>query len=455
MITEAPVGVRPVEPVRAISMAIPLVVAIVFAVVGGAVAHIASGALWGVAFAAGLFVALRLGRIETSLTQKTILAVGLIASTVLAVRVLPSAPETVDVLICLKFAAAWAPAAIASAVVASPNGARPTSAINVAVLWLAGAAFAIPMAEALDVLVPLDQLRRNQESMFGAGDYMTIGGIVGTLGLGATLAALSKLPGLVTGAGFILFTIFAGAAVGFSLPLLISNLSKIGQIPNVWPPNFAWAIGNGDWWWPPSWEFGDPFLPNPLIETFRIAITATVLGCLIALPIAFMASTLTAPSRATYLIDKGFLNFIRTIPDLFWAMILVASIGFGPMAGAIALTIFTMAIMGKLLSETIDAAEPGPLEATKSTGGRHFPAVRHAIFPQVLPNYIALSLYIFELTIRSSTVLGIVGAGGIGRVIEAQRITLQFDRVLAVLLPVLVIVIIVEQISVYVRRRLV
>lgn len=456
MTVEAPaVGVRPAEPRRALSMALPLVVAAVIAVVAGRFAEIASGAVWGVVFAAGLLIGLRLGKVETTPLQKAILTVGLVASTVLAVRVLPEAPETLDVLISLRFAGAWLPAALASGFVAHQKGSRPSSVFNVAMLWLIAGAFALPMAEALDVLVPLDQLRRGQESSFGTTEYMTISGIVGILGLSALFASISKLPALVVGAGFLLFTAFAGAAVGFSLPVLFGNLGKLSEIPNSWPPDFAWAIGNGNWWWPPSWEFGDPFLANPLVETFRIAITATVLGCVIALPVAYMASTLTAPNHATYLIDKGFLNFIRTIPDLFWAMILTTSIGFGPLAGAIALTIFTMAIMGKLLSETVDAAEPGPLEAAKGTGSRHFPAVRHAIMPQVLPNYIALSLYIFELTIRSSTILGIVGAGGIGRVIEAQRITFRFDRILAVLIPVLVVVIIVEQLSMYARRKLV
>lgn len=454
MTVAAPVGVRPVEPRRAMTMALPLLVAVVIAIAGGALAHIGSGVLWGAAFAAAVLVALQLGKIETTVFQKGLLALSLILSAFLAVLVLPAAPETIDVLICVRFAGAWLPTALASAYIAHQKGASPTSAVNVALLWLIGAAFAIPMAEVLDVLTPLDQLRRGRESEFGSMEYMTIGGIVATMGFGAFLASASRLPALATGAGFILFTVFAGAAVGFSIPAFFGNLGKIDQIPNVWPPDFSWAIGSGDWWWLPSWEFGDPFLPNPLLETLRIAITATVLGCLIALPIAFMASSLTAPNRITYLVDKGFLNLVRTMPDLFWAMILTTSIGFGPLAGAIALTIFTMAIMGKLLSETIDAAEPGPLEASKATGGRHFPAVRHAIMPQVLPNYIALSLYIFELTIRSSTVLGIVGAGGIGRVIEAQRITFRFDRVLAVLIPVLVIVIIVEQISVYARRKL-
>ena len=111
--------------------------------------------------------------------------------------------------------------------------------------------------------------------------------------------------------------------------------------------------------------------------------------------------------------------------------------------------------MSKLLSETVDSADPGPLEAAKSTGSSHFPAVRAAVLPQVLPNYVAYALYIFEINIRASVVLGIVGAGGIGRVLETQRSFFRFDRVLAIVILIFVIVFIIEQVSIAFRRRLV
>ena len=111
--------------------------------------------------------------------------------------------------------------------------------------------------------------------------------------------------------------------------------------------------------------------------------------------------------------------------------------------------------MAKLQSETIDAVDPGPLEAAHSTGSGHFSAVRSAVLPQVLPNYVAYALYIFEINIRASVVIGLAGAGGIGRVIEAQRAFFQFDRVLAVIIVIFVIVLAIEQVSVAMRRRLV
>jgi phosphonate transport system permease protein len=143
------------------------------------------------------------------------------------------------------------------------------------------------------------------------------------------------------------------------------------------------------------------------------------------------------------------------VPDLFWAMVFVASVGPGPFAGALGLIIFSLAIMSKLLSETIDAADPGPLEAAKATGSSHFPAVRTAVLPQVLANYVAYGLYVFEINIRASVVLGIVGAGGIGQVLETQRQFFRFDRVLAIVMLIFIMVFVIEQVSIAMRRRLV
>jgi phosphonate transport system permease protein len=223
----------------------------------------------------------------------------------------------------------------------------------------------------------------------------------------------------------------------------------------MWPPDFEWAIGTGDWWWVPSWDFGSELRANPLIETFRIAIIACTIGVTLAIPLAFRASKITAIRGSDYWLNKGFMNVIRTIPDLFWAMIFAASVGVGPFAGALALIFFSMAIMSKLLSETIDAVDPRPIEAARATGSHHWPAMKTSVWPQILPNYVAYALYIFEINIRASVVLGIVGAGGIGRVLEAQRSFFRFDRVLAIVIIIFVIVFVIEQVSVALRRRLV
>lgn len=116
---------------------------------------------------------------------------------------------------------------------------------------------------------------------------------------------------------------------------------------------------------------------------------------------------------------------------------------------------FSLGIMAKLLSETVDSIDPGPLEASRAAGARHSQVVQYSAMPQVLPNYVAYALYIFELNIRASVVIGIVGAGGIGRLLDEQRVFFQWDRVMAIVVVIWVSVLLIEIVSVTMRRRLV
>tara|TARA_B100001245_G_scaffold233750_1_gene218084 strand:- start:377 stop:1066 length:690 start_codon:yes stop_codon:yes gene_type:complete len=221
-----------------------------------------------------------------------------------------------------------------------------------------------------------------------------------------------------------------------------------------------WEVWSNPLWekfWPIPWGWvldGDNVI-KPLVETFQIAVVSTVIGCGLALPISFAMSPLTTPNRPTHLISRAVMNVVRAVPDLFWAKLLVTAIGIGAFAGSWALSVFSLAVMVKLFSETIDSADPGPLEAARAAGGRHTPVVRTGVLPTVLPAYVAYALYVFELNIRASVVLGLVGAGGIGRVLEAQRQFFKFDRILGILVLIFVVVWIVDQISVALRKRLV
>jgi len=241
--------------------------------------------------------------------------------------------------------------------------------------------------------------------------------------------------------GLVLWTWFTARQVGFNWTTFVE----------------LWTNPLWEKFWPIPWEwvFNRRNVIDPLIETFQIAVVATVVGCGFALPVSFAMSRLTSPNSGTYWVTRIVMNIVRAVPDLFWAMILVTAIGFGPFAGTWALSIFSLAVMVKLFSETIDGADPRPFEASRATGSRHVPAVRAGVLPTVLPSYVAYSLYIFELNIRASIVLGLVGAGGIGRVIEAQRQYFRFDRVLGVLVIIFVVVFVIEQVSVALRRRLV
>lgn len=222
-----------------------------------------------------------------------------------------------------------------------------------------------------------------------------------------------------------------------------------GSFISVWT-NPLWAR-----FWPIDWDFvlDRNNVLDPLIETFQIAVVATVIGCLLALPIGFLMSSLTTPNRPTFVVVRSIMNVVRAIPDLLLAVILVAAVSIGAFGGAIALTVFSTAVLVKLFSETIDGADPRPLEAALAAGGRHTAAVRAGVLPEVFPAYVAYSAYVFELNVRASVVIGLVGGGGIGRVIEAQRQFFRYDRILGILIVIFIIVAIIEQISDAIRRR--
>ena len=237
------------------------------------------------------------------------------------------------------------------------------------------------------------------------------------------------------------FTLFSAREIGFTWNSFIDMWTNpLWQ--RFWPVPWDWVLDRRN-------------VLDPLVETFQIAIISTIVGCSLALPVGFAMSKLTSPNAPTFWFSRTLMSIVRAIPDLMWGKLLVTAIGIGAFAGAWALTIFSLAVMVKLFSETVDAADPRPLEAATAAGGRHTPSVRMGVLPEVFPAYVAYALYVFELNIRASVVLGLVGAGGVGRVVETQRSTFNFDRLLGILIIIFVVVFVIEQISVAIRKRLV
>jgi len=204
----------------------------------------------------------------------------------------------------------------------------------------------------------------------------------------------------------------------------------------------------------PNWAFL-PRTFEPMLETFQMAVVAAFVGCFIALPVAFLASRVTAPGRVSLLIARSILSVIRAIPDFLYALIFVAAVGIGPLPGILALIFFNIGVVVKLLSETVDGVDPGPIEAARAAGGDRTQTVRWAVLPQVLPNYVAYALYAFELNIRASAVLGIVGAGGIGTLLFTQYRFFNWSNVSVIIIELFVLVFLIELLSIRMRRRLV
>jgi phosphonate transport system permease protein len=162
-----------------------------------------------------------------------------------------------------------------------------------------------------------------------------------------------------------------------------------------------------------------------------------------------------SPTRPLYWLNRNVMNVLRTMPDLFWAMLFASAVGFGPFAGSLALTVFTVAVVSKLTSESIESIDMGLTEAVRAAGGNWLETVFFSVLPQAMPQYVSYVLYAFELNVRASTVLGLVGAGGIGMVLNTQRTTFQYDRVTMIVLFVFLVVLVIEQVSAAARRRLV
>ncbi len=240
--------------------------------------------------------------------------------------------------------------------------------------------------------------------------------------------------------GFLVaMTWWSAVGIGFSMTELACNITGGGRLlQESWPPDFAFL----------------PRLVEPFMETVYIAIIGTVVGGILAVPVAVLAARNLTLGPLVWFADRNFMNVLRTLPDLFWAMLFATAVGFGPVAGALALSVFTIAVVSKLWSESLEAIDMGLPEAVRSVGGSWLQMVQFGAIPQGLQHYVSYVLYAFELNVRASMVLGLVGAGGIGMILETQRANFEYERVTMIILAVLVAVLVIEQISETIRKKL-
>jgi phosphonate transport system permease protein len=204
----------------------------------------------------------------------------------------------------------------------------------------------------------------------------------------------------------------------------------------------------------PEWSYLPRVWPQ-FAETFYMAVLASVTGCAVALPISLYCSKVTNQSTLLYQAWRTLLSVIRSLPDVAWALLFVAAVGTGALGGVLALFMFNIGVVAKLTSETVDGVDLGPLEAADAAGAGRVQRAWSAVVPQILPGYLSYSLYVFELNLRASIVLGLVGAGGIGQVIRVTLSRFEWERMGAVIVAVFVIVVILDRISIAMRRRLV
>jgi phosphonate transport system permease protein len=192
----------------------------------------------------------------------------------------------------------------------------------------------------------------------------------------------------------------------------------------------------------------------PALETVDIAIFGTIAGVIMALPLAVLAASNVTPSRALYYIARGIIGFCRAVPDLVWALFFVTAVGLGPFPGGLALAVHSVGMLGRLFAETIEHMDMAPIDALALTGARRMQVFTHGIVPSVLPSLLGIGLYRLDENIRSSLVLGFVGAGGIGFQLLTAMNLFQYRTVSVLLIVTFVIVLVAERLSALLRERL-
>ena len=191
-----------------------------------------------------------------------------------------------------------------------------------------------------------------------------------------------------------------------------------------------------------------------MVESLQMAWVGTLIGAALSLPLGFFGAR-NVSSRLVSNVMRQLLNAIRAFPEIVLAILLVTIVGLGPIAGALAIGIHSIGTLGKLTAEVIEGIDPGPVEAARAVGGRPIQIQRWGVLPQVLPDTVAFWLYRFEINIRAAAVLGIVGAGGIGGVLQNTVTYRRWDKAGMAIIIVVVVTILIDYVSGAVRRRII
>jgi phosphonate transport system permease protein len=193
---------------------------------------------------------------------------------------------------------------------------------------------------------------------------------------------------------------------------------------------------------------------NAALVTLCIGLLGTTFSVPFALAFAVLGARTTAPNVVVYQASRSIMSFLRAVPDVVFALIFVTAVGLGPFPGVLALIVHNTGVMGKLWSESIEETDLGPVDALRTNGASGAQVVAHAVLPAVVPQFVGLFLYRFDVNVRASLVLGLVGAGGIGFLINQSIQLFRFDQMLTYILIVLVLIVAVDQLSALVRRRI-
>jgi phosphonate transport system permease protein len=261
---------------------------------------------------------------------------------------------------------------------------------------------------------------------------------------------------------------------------LVQGIPQIfATLARMVPPDFSKVLDVKSYFVPETLSLSELLLPVPLdasearakqrwwdntfpqtivgatLETVQMALAGTFLALVVAFPLGFLAARNTTPHPLVYNGVRLALNFLRTIPDLALGLLFVAAVGLGAFAGTLALAIHTATVLGKLLSESVENIDEGVVEAIRATGAGYTQTLSFAVLPQILPDLISFTLYRLETNIRAASVLGLIGAGGIGYLMNTSFRTFQYQEAAAIVLVLIALVMIVDYLSSRLRNLVV
>lgn len=239
--------------------------------------------------------------------------------------------------------------------------------------------------------------------------------------------------------GFVAFFAWSLSRARISIPDLIDGIPAMGVIASEMMP-------------PATDRFG-PML-NSVLTTFQMALVGAAIGIALSLPIAVLAARNLSPHPLVYSATRALVSFMRTVPDLAWALFFVASVGLGPFAGTLALIVDTIGFCGRFFAESMEEADPGPGEALAAMGARRLDIVACAVLPAAIPGLTNAGLFSLEKAVRSSVVLGLVGAGGIGAELAVSMEMFRYDQAAMIILMIFILVLGVERFGSYARAKL-
>lgn len=252
--------------------------------------------------------------------------------------------------------------------------------------------------------------------------------------------------------GFFVCVVAAGITAKFNVFTLIEGLPRTTDfLRQMVPPIHIKTFGHdiSEWYW----GFGKWM--DSLLNTLLMAYLATVLGTAIGGFLSFFAARNLAKNYLVYWVTRRVLEIARTVPDIVWALLFVIAFGIGPLPGVLAITVHTIGAQGKLFAEVNENISSLPLDGIRASGGNWWHEMRFGVLPQVLPNFMGYAFWRIELNVRSATIVGFVGAGGIGHDLFTSIQLLYFSDAGAILLIVVVTIMLIDMISERFRHRVI